>query len=124
MLYQRPVQDEKLREVISIVLIISLMLSRIFSEALMSISNKHNYKIFTKRRPASLLHCIESILNHSSGKCRDSLTMAALTFTNNIFSLISPQQQRNYRLEKKMLPIPLLVFVLYTLFIQQMASFT
>ena len=67
------------------VLIITLMLSRIFSEALTSISNKHKYTTFTKSPPASLLHCIEYILNHSSGKCRDSLTTAALSFTKSTF---------------------------------------
>ena len=50
----------------------------------MSISNKHNHKTFTKSAPASLLHCIENILNHSSGKCRNSLSsMAALSFTKS-----------------------------------------
>ena len=39
----------------------------------MSLSDKHNYKTFTESLPASLLRCIESILNHLSGKCRDSL---------------------------------------------------
>ena len=63
------------------VLIIKLMLSRIFNVALMSISSKHNHKTFTKSPPASLSHCIENVLNHSSGKCRDFLTMAALSFT-------------------------------------------
>ena len=62
------------------------MLSRISSEPLMSIlmsiSNKHNYKTFSKRPPASLIHCIRNILSHSSGKWHDSLTMAALSFTN------------------------------------------
>ena len=69
----------------------------------LSISHKHNYKTFTKSPVASLLHCIENILNYSSGKCRDSLTMAFLSFTKplyNIYSLISPQQQHNYQLEK------------------------
>ena len=47
----------------------------------MSISNKHNYKTFSKSPPASLLRCIGNNLNHSSGKWRDSLTMAALSFT-------------------------------------------
>ena len=47
----------------------------------MSRNNKHNYKTFAKSPPASLLHCIEKILNHSSGKCGDYLTMAALSFT-------------------------------------------
>ena len=61
-------------------LIITLTLSKIFSEALMSISDRHSYKAFTKSRPASLLHCIENIFNHSSGKCHDSLIMAALSF--------------------------------------------
>ena len=49
------------------------MLPRIFSEAFMSPSDKHSYKTFTKSPPASLSHCIENILNHLSGKCRDSL---------------------------------------------------
>ena len=44
----------------------------------MSISNKHNYKTFTKSTPVSLVHCNKNILNHSSGKCLDSLTIAAL----------------------------------------------
>ena len=47
----------------------------------MSKSNKHDYKNFTKSPLACLLHCIENILDHSSGKCPDSLTMAALSFT-------------------------------------------
>ena len=64
-------------------LIIILMLSIIFIEALMSISDKHNYKAFTKSRPASLSHYIENIFYHSSGKCRNSLTMAALSFTKS-----------------------------------------
>ena len=49
----------------------------------MSISKKHNYITFTKRLPASLLHSIENILNHSSWKCCASLTMAALNFTKS-----------------------------------------
>ena len=49
----------------------------------MSISNKQNYKTFTKSPPASLLHCIKNILIHSSGKRHDSLTMAALSFTKS-----------------------------------------
>ena len=57
------------------------MLSRIFSEPLMVISNKHSYKTFSKKPPASLLNCIGNI-RHSSGKWRDSLTMAALSSTN------------------------------------------
>ena len=58
------------------------MLSRISSEPLISISNKHNYKTFSKSPPASLLHCVGNILSHSSGKWRDSLTIAAPSFTN------------------------------------------
>ena len=57
------------------------MLSTISSEPLMSISNKHNYKTFSKGPPAPLLHCIRNILSDSSGKWRDSLTMSALSFT-------------------------------------------
>ena len=58
------------------------MLSRISSESVVSVNNKHNYKTFSKSPPASLLHCIGNILSHSSGKWHDSLTMAALSFTN------------------------------------------
>ena len=57
------------------------MLSRISSEPLMSISNKHNYKTFSEGPAASLLQCIGNILSHSSGKWRDSLTMVALSST-------------------------------------------
>ena len=39
-------------------------------------------KLSQKVPPASLIHCIGNILSHSSGKWRDSLTMAALRFTN------------------------------------------
>ena len=81
-------EKRKLREVsVSkfFLLIITLMLSRIVSDCTykMSVSNKHNYKTFTKSPPSSSLHCIENILNHSSGKCHDSLTMAALRFTKS-----------------------------------------
>ena len=48
----------------------------------MHVSDKHNYKTFTTCPPASLLPCIENILNHSFGKCRDSLIKAALSFPN------------------------------------------
>ena len=84
-MYQGLVPDEKLREVsVSYFFVqrITLMLSRISTEPPMSISNKHNYKTFLKSLPASLLNCIGNILSHSSGKWRDSLTMAALSFTN------------------------------------------
>ena len=57
------------------------MLSRISSEPLLSISNEHNHKTFSKSRPASLIHCMGNTLSHSSGKGRDSLTMVALSFT-------------------------------------------
>ena len=71
----------------------------------MSISDKHNHKTFSKSPNASLLHCIGNILSHSSGKWRDSLTMAALSFTfvQYLFT--------NYQLEKKLIPIPLLGYV-------------
>ena len=61
------------------------MLSRISSEPVMSVSNKHNYKTFFKSPPASLLNCIGNILSNSSRKWRHSLTMAALSFTNGCF---------------------------------------
>ena len=88
LLYQELVRNEKLRDVslsYFVVRRITLMLSRISSEPLMSISNKHNYKTFSKRPTASLLHCIGNILSHSSGKWRDSLTVAGLSFTNRCF---------------------------------------
>ena len=90
----RACNDEKLREVsLSYFFVrrIILMLSRISSEQLMSISNKHNYKTFSKSPPASLLHYIGNSLRHSSGKWRNSLTMAALsfTFTQYLFTNIS-----------------------------------
>ena len=59
------------------------MLSRIFGEALISGSNKHNYRTFTKDPPTSSLHGIENILNPSSGKCIASLSMTALRFTKS-----------------------------------------
>ena len=64
------VRGEKLRELsvpYFFVWRITLMLSRIFSEPLMSISNKHNYKTLSKSPPPSLLQCIRNILSHSSG---------------------------------------------------------
>ena len=76
-LYQRFVRDEKLTEA-SVSVIFVLMLSRIFSEALMSISNKklqnfHKKSFIIKTLSiqidaslAFLLHCIENILNYSS----------------------------------------------------------
>ena len=85
-MYQRLVRDEKRREIsvsYFFVRINTLLLSRIFSQALRSISNKHNYKTFTKNPPASLLHCIENILNHSSWKSPDPLTIAALSFAKS-----------------------------------------
>ena len=48
----------------------------------MSTSNKHSCKTFLESPTASLLHCIGNILSYSSGKWRDSLTMAGLRFTN------------------------------------------
>ena len=82
----------------------------------MFINNKHNYKTFSESPPVSLLHCIGNILSHSSGKGRDSLTMAALIFTFVFFYSLIGWQQRNYQLEKKMIPVPLLVFHLVQVF--------
>ena len=48
----------------------------------MFLSNKHNYKTFSKSASASLKHCIRNIMSHSSRKWGDSLTMTALSFTN------------------------------------------
>ena len=54
----------------------------------MPINNKHNCKTFTENSPASLLDCIDNILDHSSGNCRDSLTMAALSFTKSTIAFV------------------------------------
>ena len=55
-MYQRLVRDEKMRGIgiIFFVLIITLMSSRIFGEALIFICDKHNYKTFTKGPPVTL----------------------------------------------------------------------
>ena len=83
MLYQGLLRDEKLREEsYCFIRRIVLMLSRISSEPLMSISNKQNYRTFSKIPPASLIHCIKNILSHLSGNWRDSLTVAVLSFNN------------------------------------------
>ena len=58
------------------------MLSRIFCEPLSSIINKHNYKTFPKGLPECLVHCIENVLSHLSGKCCDSLAIADFNSTN------------------------------------------
>ena len=124
MLYQRLVQDEKLRKLLAsyfLVLIFTLMLSKIFSEAL-SLSDKHNYKTFTKFPPGSLLHCIENIFNIYLGSgVILGLTMAAQSFTKSTghlfiysFILLSSSVIISYR--KKMIPIPLLVFHLLQAF--------
>ena len=93
------------------------MLSRISSEPLMSISNKRDYKTFSKSPTASLLHSIGNILSYLSGKWRDSLTMAALTFTfvQYLFTNISLATAQLSAC-KKMIPIPLLVFHLVQAF--------
>ena len=82
----------KLREVsVSYVFVrrITLMLSRISSEILMCISNKHNYKTFSESPTAYLLHCTGNILSYSSEKWRDFLTMASFTFVQYLLSNIS-----------------------------------
>ena len=129
MLYQGLVWDEKLGQVLPIGRIFfhtenHTDVIKKFSKPLMSISNRHSYKTFSESLPASLLHCIKNILSDLSGKHCDSLTMAALHFTSGcsefylycIYSLISPRQQCDYQLEKKMIPIPLLVFHLVQAF--------
>ena len=86
------------------------MLSRIFSEHFnVSIGNKHNYKTFTKSTSVTFL---ENVLNHSSGKCQDSLTTAALSVTKSTCTIFIHKYllKCNYQLEKKMIPIPLFVF--------------
>ena len=94
-------------------LIITLMLSRIVSEALTSISNTHNCKTFTKSPPASLLHYIENSLNHSCWTYINSLKMATLSLTSQlalICTIFIHLYQHNYQLEKKTILIPLLIF--------------
>ena len=93
------------------------MSSRISSEPLMSISNKHNYKTISKSPTASLLHCIGNILSHSSGKWRDSLTVCSEFHLRTIFIhyyLLSNSVIISSK--KKMIPIPLLVFHLVEAF--------
>ena len=70
---------------------ITLMLSRISSELLISSSKRYNYKTFSESPTASLLHCIGNTLSYSSEKWRDSLTMAALSFAfvQYLFTYIS-----------------------------------
>ena len=77
----------------------------------MSISNKHNYKTFSKCPLASLLHCIENILSHSSGNCCDSMRMTALSFifVQYLFTNI-PSATASLSARKTMIPIRLLVF--------------
>ena len=58
------------------------MLSRISSVPFMAMSNKHSYNTSSESPPASLIHFIGNILSHSSGRWRDPLTMAVLSFTN------------------------------------------
>ena len=58
------------------------MLSGISSEPLMPITNKQKYKTFSKRTPASLLHCIGNILSHSSGNWREFYNNGRSGFTN------------------------------------------
>ena len=85
-------------------LIITLMLLRIVSEALTSMSNTHNYKTFTKSPPASLLDYIENILNHSCGKCCRSLKIAVLSLKSQlalICTIFIHLYQHNYQLEKR-----------------------
>ena len=115
---------KKLREVsvsYFFAVINTLMLSRIFSQALLSI---HKYKTFTKTPPASLLHCIkifESFIREVSRFCDNSCSefLQVKWPLYDIYSPISPQQQlqRNYQsARKKMVPIPLLVFYLVQVF--------
>ena len=85
-MYQRLVRGEKRREVsvsYFFVRINTPVLSRIFSQALRSKSNKHDYKTLTKNPPATSLHCIENILNRLSGNSPDPLTIAALSFAKS-----------------------------------------
>ena len=92
------------------------MLSRIPSLTSTGISNKRNYqpgKVHYKSLPASLLHCIESILNNLSGKCLDSaLTMAAPNFTKStgLCTIFVHLYLHNNSVTISSVPIPLFVF--------------
>ena len=84
----------------------------------MSIINKCNYKTFTKSLPRPLLHCIKNILELSlevPGNGYFEVRKVNWPLYN-IYSLVSPQQQLNYQLEKMMILIPLLVFHLIQAF--------
>ena len=77
------------------VLMITLMLSRVFSETLMYISNKHNHKTFTKSPPASLFTLHRKHFQLVIWEVPNSLSsMTALSFTNwplyKIYLLILP----------------------------------
>ena len=97
------------------------MLSRIFRKALTSIINKCNYKTFTKTCTAS--KTFWSIHWEVPGNGYFEVRKVNWPLYN-IYSLVSPQQQRNYQLEKMMIPIPLLVFISYKSLVQQNAPFT
>ena len=64
-MYQNLVRDEKLRKEVLVSYFFRAdkytNVIKIFSQALLSISSKENYKTFTKNPLASLLHCINNI---------------------------------------------------------------
>ena len=88
------------------VLIITLMLSRIFSEALMSTKQLQNYTI-TKLSQKVLLHLcyiasktfLWEVPWFSNNGCSEFHQVNWPLY--NIYSLISPKQQLNYQLEKR-----------------------
>ena len=75
----------------------------------MSVINKCNYKTFTKSLPRPLLHCIKTFWSiHWEVPGNGYFEVRKVNWPlYNIYSLVSPQQQRNYQLEKMMISIPL-----------------
>ena len=71
LLFQGLIRDEKLREV---------SVSYFFRTE--NYNDVVNYKTFSKSPPASLVHCIQNVLSHSSGKWRNSLAIADMSSTN------------------------------------------
>ena len=93
-LFQRLARDEKLREVsvsnffmLAITLIIIDIIIRVTNTELQNFHKKSfiikTLLIHIYASLASLLHWIKTILNHSSRKCHDILTVAALSFTKS-----------------------------------------
>ena len=98
------------------VLIITLKLSKIFSDALMFIGNKPTTR-HSQKSSCIFARFHLNILNHSSGNYRDSLTMAALSFikSSGLCTIFIHQYLLSHRIivssKYNVIPIPLLGLV-------------